>query len=98
MTQASEEPREANGVEEATEGSVGEPSESGAAATRRILESPDASMLDEEELNERDRRILEKRKPMGPPLEEDEREAREVREPEGGEVVEPIDPAQEAED
>lgn len=90
MTQASEEPREADGVEEVTEASGGEPSESGAEATRRILESPDVPMLDEEALNERDRRIGEKRKPMGPPL--DEGEARDVREPEGGEEVEPIDP------
>jgi hypothetical protein len=96
MAQASEEAREPDGVEEAAEASVGEPSESGAAATRRILESPDEPMLDEEELNERDRRIREKRKPMGPPLEEDERETREVREPQG-EEVEPIDPAEPAE-
>jgi hypothetical protein len=97
MSQASEEPREADGVEETTEASVGEPSESGASAMRRILESPDAPMLNEEELNERDRRILEKRKPMGPPLEEDEGGAREVREPEGGEDSEPMDPGQPSE-
>ena len=97
MTQPPEEAREADGVEEATDASAGEASESGAAAMRRILESPDAPMLDEEELNERDRRILEKRKPMGPPLQEDEREAREVREPEGGDDVEPVDPGQAAE-
>jgi hypothetical protein len=93
MTQASEEPREADGVEEVTEASGGEPSESGAEATRRILESPDMPMLDEEALNERDQRFDEKRKPMGPPLDEDEGEARDVREPEGGEEVEAIDPA-----
>jgi hypothetical protein len=94
MVQSPEESRDPDGVEQPSEAEAGEPSESGAAATRAILESPESHMLDEQQLDERDRGFGEKRKPMGPPLEDEDRDS-EAREEEGGEDIDdlqPIDP------
>jgi len=97
MGQSPEESRDPDGVEQASEAEAGEPRESGAAATRAILESSESHMLDEQQLDERDRNFGERRKPMGPPLDDSGAEESEAREEEGGEApvdAEPIDPGE----
>jgi len=70
MADARPEIREPDGQEPAQEASAGDARQSGPAATREAIASPEPYRLSEEELDERDRRFTGPRKPQGPPLED----------------------------